>query len=175
MIALVASASSYNPAMRSLLSAATMWMVLAAPGHAQNAGLVQELENTLTFESAHNGTLPAGWSGRPPGTISVDGAIVHGGRWSAKLERTATSPEAFSTLTKIIPADFAGKTIEWRGFLRTEAVSEFMGLWLRQDGDTPNLGFASMQPRQIRGTNDWTDTRSRCPSTPTRNSCSSAC
>jgi hypothetical protein len=143
--------------MRSLLSAALMWTVLAALGHAQNAGSLQELEETLTFESAHSGTLPAGWSGGPPGTVSVDGAIVHGGRWSARLERTATSPEAFSTLTKSIPADFAGKTIEWRGFLRSEAVIDFMGLWMRQDGDAPNLGFASMQPRQIRGTNDWTE------------------
>ncbi len=140
-----------------------MWTVLAVLGHAQNAGSLQELEVTLTFESAHSGTLPAGWSGGPPGTVSVDGAIVHGGRWSARLERTATSPEAFSTLTKAIPADFTGKTIEWRGFLRSEAVSEFMGLWMRQDGDAPNLGFASMQPRRIRGTNDWTEYRSRCP------------
>jgi len=143
--------------MRSPLSAALMWTVLAVLGQAQNAGSLQELEVALTFESAHSGTLPAGWSGGPPGTVSVDGAIVHGGRWSARLERTATSPEAFSTLTKSIPADFAGKTIEWRGFLRSEAVSDFMGLWMRQDGDAPNLGFASMQPRQIRGTNDWTE------------------
>ena len=53
--------------------------------------------------------------------------------------------------------DFAGTTIEWRGFLRSENVSEYMGLWMRQDGDTPNLAFATMQPRQIRGTNDWTE------------------
>jgi hypothetical protein len=89
--------------------------------------------------------------------VSVDDAIVHGGRWSARLERTAASPQAFSSLTKTIPMDFAGTTIEWRGFLRSETVSEFMGLWMRQDGDAPNLAFASMQPRQIRGTNDWTE------------------
>jgi C-terminal processing protease CtpA/Prc len=143
--------------MRRSLSAVLMWMALAVPGHAQNAGSLQELEGTLTFESAHSGTLPAGWGGGPPGTIAIDGAVVHAGRWSARLERTATSPEAFSTLTKSIPADFSGKTIEWRGFLRSEAVSDFMGLWMRLDGDTPSLGFASMQPRQIRGTNDWTE------------------
>jgi hypothetical protein len=32
-----------------------------------------------------------------------------------------------------------------------------MGLWMRQDGDAPNLAFVSMQPRQIKGTNDWTE------------------
>src|SRR5687768_8073501 len=105
--------------MRSLLSAALMLTALAGLGHAQNEGTLQELEKTLTFESTHSGTLPAGWSGGPPGTISVDDAVVHGGRWSARLERTSTSPQAFSTLTKTIPADFAGRTIEWRGFLRS--------------------------------------------------------
>ncbi len=51
--------------------------------------------------------------------------------------------------------EFAGTTIEWRGFLRSENVSDFMGLWMRQDGDAPNLAFTTMQPQQIRGTNDW--------------------
>jgi C-terminal processing protease CtpA/Prc len=56
-----------------------------------------------------------------------------------------------------VPVEFSGTTIEWRGFLRTENVSEFMGLWMRQDGDTPNLAFATMQPQQIKGTRDWTE------------------
>ena len=63
--------------------------------------------------------------------------------------------QPFSALTRSIPMDFAGKTIEWRGFLRSENVSDFMGLWMRQDGDAPNLAFATMQPQQIRGTNEW--------------------
>jgi hypothetical protein len=133
------------------------WLLVVGPSHAQNAGPPHELEAVLSFETAHSGGLPGGWSGGPPGTISVDGAVVHGGRWSARLERTAASPQAFSTLTKVIPVEFAGTTIEWRGFLRSENVSEFMGLWMRQDGDAPGLAFASMQPRQIRGTNDWTE------------------
>ena len=74
-----------------------------------------------------------------------------------RLERTATSPEAFSTLTKAIPADFAGNDHRVARLPAERGVSEFMGLWMRQDGDAPNLGFASMQPRQIRGTNDWTE------------------
>jgi hypothetical protein len=37
------------------------------------------------------------------GTIFADGEIVHGGRWSVRLERSAASAQAFSTLTKAIP------------------------------------------------------------------------
>ena|SRR5271166_1808714 len=38
------------------------------------------------------------------------------------------SPSNFSTITKSIPMDFSGTTIELRGFLRTEDVSDFVGL-----------------------------------------------
>ena len=157
--------------MRRLLSA-VLCTVLAVPGTPRTAPVRVRSDAHLRVGAQRNPSR--GWSGGPPGTVSVDGAIVHGGRWSARLERTATSPEAFSTLTKAIPVDFAGKTIEWRGFLRSEAVSEFMGLWMRQDGDAPNLGFASMQPRQIEARTTGRSTRSRCPSTPTRSSSSSA-
>src|ERR1700752_5533807 len=96
-----------NPAMRDL-SAALLATVLIVQGQAQDTGRGPELEAQLTFETTHSGTLPAGWGGGPPGTISVDDAFVHGGRWSARLERTATSPPPLSTIPKAIPMDFAG-------------------------------------------------------------------
>ena len=111
----------------------------------------------LSFETAHTGTSPRGWGGGPAGTIFVDGEIVHGGRWSVRLERNATSPSTFSTITMSTPMDFAGTRIEWRGFLRSEGVSDYLGLWMRQDGDTPGLAFDNMQQRQVKGTHDWTE------------------
>jgi peptidase S41-like protein len=131
--------------------------VLVAPSSAQESTLRSELEAALGFESSESGSSPHGWGGGPPGTIFVDDTIVHAGRSSARLERTATSAQMFTTITKSIPADFAGKTIEWRGFLRSENVSDFFGLWMREDGDTPGLAFASMQPRALKGTTDWTE------------------
>ena len=53
--------------------------------------------------------------------------------------------------------DFSGKSIELRGFMRTENVTEFAGLWMREDGDVPTLQFDNMQSRQIKGTTDWTE------------------
>jgi Peptidase family S41 len=142
--------------MRHLLLAALLCAAAIAPGRAQNAPPGRELESTLTFETTHTGAMPSGWGGGPPSTIFVDGDTVHSGRWAARLERTdGAGGQPFSALTRSIPMDFAGKTIEWRGFLRSENVSEFMGLWMRQDGDAPNLAFATMQPQQIRGTNEW--------------------
>jgi hypothetical protein len=127
-----------------------------SPGQAQNTNSRSELEAVLSFETDHSGNSPRGWGGGPPGTIFVDGEIVHGGRWSVRLERDAASPDAFSTLTKATPMDFAGTTLEWRGFLRSEGVSGYLGLWMREDGDTPGLAFDNMQQRQVKGTHDWT-------------------
>ena len=130
---------------------------LSLPTQAQNITAGPELDATLRFETEHPGTSPSGWGGGPVGTIHVDGQIVHSGRWSARLERDATSPSEFSTLTKAITIDFTGATIEWRGFLRSEGVSNYLGLWMREDGDTPGLAFENMAQRQVKGTHDWTE------------------
>jgi C-terminal processing protease CtpA/Prc len=146
----------YNAAMRRLLLLLAA-AALSHPSHAQNATAASELEAILKFETAHSGTSPGGWTGGPEGTIVVDGQIVHGGRWSVRLERDASSPNGFSTITKAIPMDFTGVRIEWRGFLRSEGVSNYLGLWMREDGDTPGLAFENMQQRQVHGTHDWTE------------------
>lgn len=130
---------------------------LSLPTQDQNIAAGPELDAMLRFEREHPGTSPSGWSGGPVGTIHVDGQIVHSGRWSARLERDATSPGEFSTLTKAISIDFTGATIEWRGFLRSEGVSNYLGLWMREDGDTPGLAFENMAQRQVKGTHDWTE------------------
>lgn len=112
------------------------------------------LKAVLSFETEQPGGMPTGWSGGPAETISVDGKIVHGGRWSARIERNAHSSQTFSALTSVIPVDFTGKTLELRGFIRTENVTEFAGLWMREDGDSM-LEFDNMQRRQLKGTSDW--------------------
>ena len=131
--------------------------VLTAPVGAQPPTAGPELETQFNFETEHPGNTPRGWGGGPPGTIFIDGQIVHGGRWSARLERTASSPDGFSTMTSALPVDFAGTTVEWRGFLRSDSVSDFFGLWLRQDGDTGSLAFDNMQKRQLKGTTGWAE------------------
>lgn len=91
------------------------------------------------------------------GGIVTDDQVVHSGKYSASIERNASSLAAFSTLTTTIPLDFAGKTIEWRGFIKWENVGGFVALWLREDGDTPALAFATLQGLNLNGTRDWTE------------------
>ena len=42
-----------------------------------------------------------------------------------------------------------------RGFLKTENSSDAVAIWLREDGDTANLAFATTQTLGVKGTTDW--------------------
>ena len=116
-----------------------------------------ELAGVLDFEAPHSGGVPKGWGGGPAGTFAVDGQIVHGGRWALRIERDENSPAGFTSVTKMIPVDFAGTSLELRGFLRTQDVSQFAGLWMREDSDSGGVAFDNMQGRQLRGTTEWTE------------------
>ena len=100
---------------------------------------------------------PLGWGGGPPGTTFADDKIVHSGKWAARIERDAASTQQFSTITVVLPIDFTGSKIEFRGFLKSEDVSDFFALWMREDGDSGPVAFESMQGRQIKGTHDWAE------------------
>jgi C-terminal processing protease CtpA/Prc len=117
-----------------------------------------ELERQLGFETPQEaGQPPQGWGGRPRQTLFADAESVHGGAWSARLERTQQSEGGFSSLTKSLPLDFDGKTLELRGYLRTEGVTGFAGLWMREDGPGGSLEFDNMQRRGLRDSTPWTE------------------
>jgi C-terminal processing protease CtpA/Prc len=122
-----------------------------------------EVDPLLSFEGSRNGSIPSGWVGGPPGTLFVDDKVAHGGSWSGRIERSAESPGPFSTFTTWIPLDFGGSTLELRGYLRTEDVKDWAGLWLREDGESGSVAFINMQDREIRGTTPWTEYSIRLP------------
>ena len=72
-----------------------------------------------------------------------------------RLDRTQNPPGQFSVVADSIPVDFAGSRVELRGFLRTENVSGFAGLWLREDGDSGVISIDNMQEQHLSGTHEW--------------------
>ena len=63
----------------------------------------------------------------------------------------------------MLPIDFTGEQLELRGFLRTEDLSNFAGLWMREDDDGGPVAFDNMQARQLKGTTEWTEILHRAP------------
>ncbi len=127
-------------------------LLATAPASAQAVAT----DTSLSFDARD-------WGGGPPGTIYYDSSVVHGGRFAARLERNANSPNAFTTITKRLPVEFAGRTIELRGFLRTENVQGSAGLWMREDGPSGPVQFDNMQDRAITGTTGWTEYAIKLP------------
>ena len=130
------------------------------------ATLRQMLSDVLNFEAAPNDNMPAGWGGGPAGTIFSDDTVVHSGKRSARIERTAESGGEFSTITKCLPIDFSGTTLEFTGYLRTQEVTSSAGLWIREDGESGMLQFDNMQSHQLKGTTPWTEYSIKLPFDP---------
>lgn len=147
-----------------LRSSASLFLILAfvslCPAQALPTPIDQpSLTKILGFENEHSGDRPGGWSANPPGTVFTDDKIVHSGKWSVRIERNGESSGQFSAISRSIPWEFAGKRIEIRGFLRTENVTGYAGLWMRQDNGAEMLSLENMQRQQLKGTNDWAEYR----------------
>jgi len=141
-----------------------LWLAVAFNANAQTLNR-QNVADILGFENnSRAGVFPAGWAGTSG--VAIDDQVVHSGNYSARIERNASSAGNFSTLTAAIPLDFAGRTIEWRGFLKWQDVNGFVALWMRVDGDTPSLAFATLQGLNLNGTRDWTQYSINVPPLP---------
>jgi hypothetical protein len=71
-----------------------LWLALATVSPADAQPLTrQNLANILGFENnSRAGVFPAGWGGNPGGGIVTDHQVVHSGKYSASIERNASSP-----------------------------------------------------------------------------------
>ena len=141
----------YDTHMRDLARVVALFACVSPTLRAQQPPLQQ----MFTFEAGEDAGAPRGWGGGPPGTLFADNKVVHSGKWAARLERDAHSASRASALGKSVPIDFAGSSIELRGFLKSESVSGFFGLWLREDGEMGQVAFDNMQARGLNGTHDW--------------------
>ena len=133
-------------------------VVLCLPAVAQSNSVKYTSENiasSLGFEGPAPDGLPTGWFGNPTGTVAAESTVVHSGRWAVCLDRTHNPSGTFSVLGTSIPVSFSGTRVELRGFLRTENVSDFAGLWLREDSDSGTLALDNMQSQHLAGTHDW--------------------
>jgi hypothetical protein len=64
----------------------------------------------------------------------------------------------FGNIMKTIDAtSYQGKTVKMSGYIKTENVKSWAGLWMRADFySTKVLSFDNMQNRGIKGSKDWT-------------------
>jgi C-terminal processing protease CtpA/Prc len=94
-----------------------------------------------------------------------DASVFHGGKQSARLERTATSEGRTSLITVELPVDFVGKTLDVHGWLKVDAAGQ-AGLWQRQSGRGGTLQYGDQSAAPLTGTQDWTEVHVELPLDP---------
>lgn len=143
----------------------TFFLAASVPVLAQSTISRSNIQQALGFED-QTGPALAGWHANPPGTVSADNSVSHSGRWSVRLQLDAESGGEYSVITRSLPVDFQGGTVELRGYLRLKDVSGTANLWMRQDADGQMVAFQNMQAQQVKGTHDWAQYRVTLPISP---------
>ena len=145
---------------------AALLILACVPVLAQSTPNRATIQQSLGFEDQSGPSL-TGWHSGPPDTVFADDKVVHSGHWSLRLERDAKSKESFSVITRMLPVDFKGQRIELRGYLKLQDVTDFAGLWLREDADDQMLSLENMHSQQVKGTRDWAEYHIALPIDPT--------
>jgi hypothetical protein len=99
-----------------------------------------------------SGTSPKSYN------VRLDSLVYQNGHKCVLIESVADISEGFETAMQYCSAlDYAGKKIKMTGYIKSENVTDWAGMWLRVDGKTdPSLAFDNMQDRPVKGTSDWT-------------------
>jgi hypothetical protein len=106
---------------------------------------------------------PQGWilAGSKPANYDtgIDSQAKYQDAESAYLKSKADvgqDGEGFGTLMQSFRATrYLGKRLRVSGFIKSEGVHGWAGLWMRVDKNSTVVGFDNMENRPIKGTNDW--------------------
>lgn len=116
---------------------------------------------TIIISSCSDNT-PKSWfkAGSNPDSygIGIDKSIFQNGEKSAYLTSNFASITEFGTLMQTCSAkEYSGKKVKLSGFIKSENVTGWSGLWFRIDANK-NAGskyFDNMQDRPVKGDSDW--------------------
>jgi hypothetical protein len=118
---------------------------------------------SVNYNSISQGKKIDGWfkAGSKPDSyvIGKDEKLTYNNLPSYYLKSDSVVGDGFGTIMKGIPPDeYLGKRIKLTGYIKTENIEDWAGMWMRIDSKIPNkmLGFDNMNNRPIKGTNDWT-------------------
>lgn len=105
--------------------------------------------------------LPKNWfkAGSEPDSyeMGIDKKAGVSGGNAAIITSTEKKIKGFGTLMQnSLPGKYLGKRIKMSGYVKSENVDLWAGLWLRVDGkDKSSLSFDNMYDRAIKGTTAW--------------------
>ncbi|HSW56453.1 MAG TPA: hypothetical protein VLH59_15315 [Ignavibacteriaceae bacterium] len=117
---------------------------------------------TVLIIANNNNKIPNGWypAGSNPSEyeMGIDNSIFQNGQACAYIKSKSPKENQFGTLMQTISAEYyLGKRLMLSGYIKSEEVKGWSGMWMRIDGESnQQLGFDNMRDRVIKGTTDWT-------------------
>jgi hypothetical protein len=124
--------------------------------------LILGFASLLIFGFTSN-ELPKSWfrSGNKSDSykVATDSVTFQSGKKSVCIVSKDTIIEGFETIMQYCSAkNFLGTRIKMTGYIKSENVADWAGMWLRIDSKSQgeSLGFDNMQDRPITGNSDWT-------------------
>ena len=125
--------------------------------------LIISLVGFMIFGFGLSGDMPKGWfkAGNVPDSYKFgsDAIIFKNGHKSSFIESIDKNIDGFATIMQTCSAkNYLGTRIKMTGYIKSENVSDWAGMWLRVDSRTEmkSLSFDNMQDRPVTGTSDWT-------------------
>ena len=125
--------------------------------------LILSIVSILMFGFALFDEIPKGWfkAGNMPDSyiIGLDKAVFKKGSKSVFIESSDKNVEGFATVMQTCNAkDYLGRKVRMTGYIKSEKVADWAGMWLRVDSwkENESLSFDNMQDRPIKNTSDWT-------------------
>ena len=113
----------------------------------------QELNSEKnTSEWYYRGSMPSSYTMGPENGTEFSNHNV------LKIKSIEDKIDGFGTIMKTIKSDlYLGKTVKMSGYVKSESVKSWAGLWMRVDYYSAEvLAFDNMRDRKIRKTKDWT-------------------
>jgi len=116
---------------------------------------------TVLIIADNNNKTPTGWfpAGSNPSEyeMGIDNSIFQNGQACAHIKSKSPKENQFGTLMQTISAEsYLGKRLMLSGYIKSEDVNGWSGMWMRIDGESnQQLGFDNMRDRAIKGTTDW--------------------
>jgi hypothetical protein len=129
--------------------------------HANSIPLVVASTIILASVLSIRASAPDGWklTGSAPSQYEIadDTANTYQGHATRVLKSKKPGVDDFGTLMMSVLADNnQGKRVRLTGFVKSQDVKEWAGLWMRVDeGPKRAVAFDNMYNRGIRGTTDW--------------------
>ncbi|SHN65103.1 hypothetical protein SAMN05444395_103195 [Flavobacterium fryxellicola] len=123
--------------------------------------LMVAIVTQLTAQEVHTEKYPSAWSYRETETgtyeLGPDKTAEFTNQNVLTIKSVKSKINGFGNIMKSVNSElYAGKTVKMTGYVKSENVKSWAGLWMRVDYYTAAvLAFDNMQNRAIKRTTDW--------------------